>query len=245
MLTNNRTSQRWSSDRWWPALRVLVVCVMLLGSSAWTGPQVQSVAAEEITVCSTCDYQTIQAALDASSTGAGDVIVVAAPVHTEDDVSVRKDVTIRGASAEDTIVQAAAARGDANDRVFSVESGATVIIEALTIRYGRVLGMPSRGGGVLNRGVLTLRRVLVADNDAVGLLGDPGGEAQGGGVHNDGVLIVEDSTIAGNLAEGGAGNQCAAGEGLGGGIFNEDGAALTVVNSTISGNAAQGGIGYG
>ncbi len=58
----------------------------------------------------------------------------------------------------------------------------------------------------------------------------------GGGVYNAGILEVMDCSISGNEAGGLREN------GLGGGIYNENGATLTVINCAISGNGAdQGG----
>jgi hypothetical protein len=69
-----------------------------------------------------------------------------------------------------------------------------------------------------------------------GLAINSGHAVAGGGIYNAGILEVTDCSISGNEAGGLREN------GLGGGIFNENGATLTVINCAISGNAAdQGG----
>jgi hypothetical protein len=99
-------------------------------------------------------------------------------------------------------------------------------------------GGTGAGGGIANQGTLTLERVLVTGNRAVGGDGgmggsggtppDPagsGGEGTGGGIVNTGTLVVRDSTVRGNEAVGGYtsslpgfGSGSAAGDATGGGI---------------------------
>jgi len=115
-------------------------------------------------------------------------------------------------------------------RIFTVNSGATVLISSLTVANGSVSN--DHGGGVLNRGTLTIMASNIAANRA-------GGEmyfdAYGGGIFNLGMLTVIDSTILGNSVFGGYFD----GDywfGVGGGIANLG--TLTIGNSTISGNRA-------
>jgi pectin methylesterase-like acyl-CoA thioesterase len=57
-------------------------------------PSAHSVGAKTVTVCSAgCDHTTIQAAIDAAATHAGDTIRVLDAIHTEAGVLVDKDVT--------------------------------------------------------------------------------------------------------------------------------------------------------
>jgi hypothetical protein len=209
---------------------------------------IYSVRAQTITVCSSgCDYTTVQAAIDASSTQAGDTISVLGGVHTEAGIVVDKDVTITGGGASGSAIQAHTDENAASDRVMMVEASATVVIRDLTIRHGKVTGSPALGGGILNEGTLTLERVAVAANRAVGPDGSPGGSAKGGGIYNRGTLTATQSTISHNLVEGGDGTVPGAngGDAYGGGIGHDGDAALSLVNSTISGNTAEYGSGYG
>ena len=116
-------------------------------------------------------------------------------------------------------------------------------MRGLTIRHGAT---PDFGGGIVNRGTLVLRDVIVRGNTAGGGAGvfndDPAiltlnGSSSitgnttdwaGGGVYNFGVLRLNSrSTIRGNTAV------------WGGGIHNEDPATLTLNgSSSITGNTA-------
>jgi predicted outer membrane repeat protein len=73
------------------------------------------------------------------------------------------------------------------------------------------------GGGIDNKGTLTVTNSTLAGNSAAG----------GGGILNDGTLRVTNSTLSGNSASG-----------FGGGIYNYFFSTLTVTNSTLSGNSA-------
>lgn len=102
------------------------------------------------------------------------------PIHTESGIIVSKDVTIRGQGADKTIVQAYATLEDAPNGVFLVAEDITVTIRGLTIRHGNPhLDEDWRsGGGILNRGTLTLENCVVSHNVA----------NTGGGILTTGVL---------------------------------------------------------
>jgi hypothetical protein len=74
--------------------------------------------------------------------------------------------------------------------------------------------------------VVTISRLAITSGQAVA----------GGGIYNAGTLEVIDCSISGNEAGGLREN------GLGGGIYNDNGATVTVINCAVSGNGAdQGG----
>ncbi len=127
------------------------------------------------------------------------------------------DLTIRGAGAGSTIVQAAASAGVATAPVYYIYSGETVALEDMTIRHGvgnRV------GGGIHNLGSLSLANCTVSDNN-VKL------NAYGGGIWTRGPLTMTNCTVSGN--------SCLYN---GGGIYaTED---LVLANCTITGNNAYG-----
>jgi hypothetical protein len=84
----------------------------------------------------------------------------------------------------------------------------------------------SRVFEIASDGIVTISGLAIASGQAV----------VGGGVYNAGILEVMDCSISGNEAGGLREN------GLGGGIYNDNGATLTVINCAISGNGAdQGG----
>ena len=124
-------------------------------------------------------------------------------------------LTITGNGRTNTIVS-----GNNAVRVFEVAPGATVTISGLTITNGTGVA----GGGIKNRGTLTVTSSAISGNSAPydAVFGN-----SGGGIYNDGTLTVTNSTISGNTAEV-----------FGGGIFNGQLRLLTVNDSTISGNSA-------
>jgi len=191
-------------------------------------PTATPTATPGITVCAVgCDFSTIQAAIDAESTQAGDIIGLNDEVHTEAGVQVTKDIILQGRGAETTIFQANANPDEANERVFFITSGVTVTIRGMTIRHGNPDTDPESGGGVINQGTLTLDEVIVSDNKG----------SAGGGILNEGILTLLNSTVKGNTAKGG-GNPLIECD-TGGGIKIMTG-RVTLINSTISSNTARG-----
>ena len=146
---------------------------------------------------------------------------------------------------------------------FTNENG-SAILDGFTIQYGNsnkdivTDNSPSQikdyinnnGGGVHNQGNLTLRNVVVKNNQA---------NADGGGIRNNGTLTIENSEISNNQAidnGGGIRNQgtitiidstiadnTSVGDSDtsgGGGLINT-GALATIINSTFSGNTGKNG----
>jgi hypothetical protein len=95
----------------------------------------------------------IKSAIAAPTTLDGDTLAIAAGTYTEAGITVNKSLTLQGEDAATTIVQGAATQGTATDRVFTIASGVTVTLQALTIRYGHAA---NHGGGIGNDGTLTL-----------------------------------------------------------------------------------------
>ncbi len=197
---------------------------------------------------------------------------------------IRDDLTINGQGATTTIVD-----GGSLDNVFvSTGSSKTINLANLTIQNGSVSAFrmgggifapgsnnltltgvvvqnnqAGDGGGIYNRGNLTLIRSTVRNNTALRVEVDSPQFRQGGGIyHLTGLLTIRESTISDNAAMSGGGLFNAAttvietstisgntatnfllsdGDG-GGGIVNGNGvmATMTITNSTISGNRAYG-----
>ncbi|MDQ3830406.1 MAG: hypothetical protein M3361_14125 [Candidatus Tectomicrobia bacterium] len=192
--------------------------IALLVGLAWSvGVSLGAPAATTWTVCASgCDYSSIKSAIAAPTTLDSDTLAVAAGTYTEAGITVNKSLTLQGERAATTIVQAAATKGTAPDRVFTIASGVTATLQDLTIRYGNTAGS---GGGLENQGTLTLTRSTVWANKAT---------YSGGGLVNSGMLTLLNSTISGNTANSGA---------AGGGLYIFFG-ATRLTHSTISGNAA-------
>ncbi|MGQ0620952.1 MAG: Calx-beta domain-containing protein [Panacagrimonas sp.] len=107
-------------------------------------------------------------------------------------------------------------------RIFAINPGATVILRD-TVMSGGSLGSLSNGdysslgGGILNRGTLTLTGCAVSGSNASG----------GGGIFNGGTLNLDNSVISGNVAS------------FGGGGISSNG-VVTITRSTLSGNRVSG-----
>jgi hypothetical protein len=141
---------------------------------------------------------------------------------SQNELLINKNLTIQGPGAGLLTV---ADGGDlVGCRIFEIEI-ATVTLSGLTISNGR--GRASaysgdfydgQGGGILNRGTLTIGGCTMTGNSA----------ENGGGIYNTGTLTVNNnSTVSDNGLPG---------IGFGGGIYNAG--TLTVSNSTVSGNFA-------
>ena len=126
-------------------------------------------------------------------------------------------------------------------QILSVNSGAALNLRNLTIAHGNEQSIPEGedGGGVENKGTLTVTNCTFSDN-AAGLGGGAianvgtltvttstftgNNASSAGGIDNFGTLTVTDSTFSNNIANNG------------GGILN--GATVTLTNCTFSGNIA-------
>jgi CSLREA domain-containing protein len=178
-------------------------------------------------------------AVDACPAGSNpDVIVVPAGVYVlthigagEDaaatgDLDVTDDVEIQGAGAGSTHIV-----GNGTDRVFDFDPGGTGVTAALsgiTVRGGGdFAGVVAQGGGIRNRGTLTVTGCEIRQNRAEGTPA-----ASGGGIHSDGTLGLTGSRVFQNLASSDVLVE-------GGGIANNGSATIT--NSTIELNVADAG----
>jgi hypothetical protein len=188
---------------------------------------VQAASGDTVTVCADgCDFMTVQDAIDAPSTTAGDVINITDALHTESGILVNKDVTIQGQGADSTIVQAQTEIDAATERVFFVKDGAVVTLRRMTIRHGNPTSEPQSGGGIRNEGELTIEESIISHNRG----------SAGGGLFNDGKLTLVNCTISSNTATGGDTYlEC----NTGGGIKNMVG-VTTLINSTVSDNTSRG-----
>lgn len=169
------------------------------------------------------------------------------------------NLVISGPGANLLRIQRSTAGGTPNFRVLKIRpDGApsvTVTIFGLTIANGNVNGgtfETGSGGGIWNRGTLTIDSCIVTGNQA----------NFGGGVVNLGTLTIVRTTIANNTTTengGGLGNVPGDAQtsltieastisdngssGQGGGIFNSDPDVIIITNTTISSNSAFQGAG--
>lgn len=140
--------------------------------------------------------------------------------------SIPTNITIIGAGADTTIIE----RDESapSFRIFHLAATGNLTLYKLTAKNGL---SSSEGGGIFNRGNVTINNSNIANNTANG----------GGGIVNLGMLAATSSTINGNQSN----DSNATIPGIGGGILNDTGTAI-IINSTVANNNAVvqgGGIG--
>jgi hypothetical protein len=135
--------------------------------------------------------------------------------------------------------------GNGSSRIFQVNAGATVTLNSLIIT--NAYSNDGNGGGIYNRGILTVTNCIVVNNiDARGNGGNgqDGSDGYAGGIYNSGTLTVNNSVLAHNTGRGGGGgNGANGGSARGGGIYNDTGATATMNNSTLTNNNSSAGTG--
>jgi hypothetical protein len=163
--------------------------------------------------------------------------------NTTDDPNGLPSVTgvliIQGAGADKTIIERAA--GAPSFRLVHVAATGTLTLEGLTLRRGSGASATGiDGGGLFNRGTLSLSRTIVADIRSVGtggllnrggtvtmattkFINNLAGPGSGGVLNDSGTLLITDTTFAGNV---GAGS---------GGLINRGGTVI-LTNSTVVDN---------
>ncbi|MCH8502309.1 MAG: InlB B-repeat-containing protein [Aliidiomarina sp.] len=191
---------------------------------------------DEINVGDEGDYGTIAAAVSAAQDF--DIIRVAAGIYTEKDIVISKNLSIIGAGAGQTIVQAAETPGTAGitapgggiplaptGRVFRVFFNLTdVLFSDLTIRHGHLRGQGLNGAGILANSFFTLRNCHITLNKAEGT-----SSSFGAGVYAENGLRLENCLIDENEL-----NLSTAVTSGGAGLYV--GGSSTIVNSTFTAN---------
>jgi hypothetical protein len=140
-------------------------------------------------------------------------------VLTSGQLVVDRSVTIDASAVPGIVVS-----GNGASRVFQVEAATTVSMNDLVVANG--VAAP-QGGGILNRGVLSLNRVVVTDN-VQNAAGPASFDLGGGGIYNadSATLNLTDSMVSDNSST----NQ------PGGGIYGFFNSTVNITNSTVSGN---------
>jgi CSLREA domain-containing protein len=103
--------------------------------------------------------------------------------------------------------------GEHSARIFSIDNGADLTLENLTVTDGKA----DNGGGIFNSGLLTMKHSTLSNGQA----------DIGGGIYNSGFLTMRDSALSSSSAWGYY-------TGAGGGIYNTG--ALTITSSALSSN---------
>ncbi len=153
--------------------------------------------------------------------GGGDTITFSPLLEGAVDLSLGALPTITTAMAIDGPgANVLSVNGQGQSRILSVGTGADVTISGLTLADGRA----STGGGIINRGKLTLTDCTLSGNTAT---------AFGGGLYNIGTLTMTGCTLSGNTATV-----------LGGGLYSKyfpigsDFGTAALTDCTVSGNTA-------
>jgi hypothetical protein len=163
-------------------------------------------------------------------------------VVTEGEIVIDNDVTLDGGGN-------LAVDGNQKHRVFSVPEGVTAELIGFAVANGSETD--GNGGGIRNRGTLTLTHSTVSGNTTSGggggilnynegtltltnsTVSDNSATEYGGGINNGGTLTLTNSTVSGNSF-----SQVTT-ESFGGGISNYAG-TVTLINSTVSDNSGDG-----
>lgn len=174
-----------------------------------------------------------QAIVDSNANPGADLIRFAPAARngtitlTSGELTITDALRIDGPSAERLAVS-----GNEASRVFRIASGTAVSIDDLTVTDGRAV---VQGGGILNAGTLTLSRVIVSDNRAMGI---PGAsvvvDAFGGGIFNSGSLAVSHSRFVHNQSLGADGAAGITGTSALGGAIMSSGTPSAPATATVS-----------
>ncbi|GER87746.1 hypothetical protein KDW_19080 [Dictyobacter vulcani] len=157
----------------------------------------------------TCDQAHLQTAI--ASAAAGDTIKFQCngTIVLISTVTIAKDLTFDGTGQTVTL------DGNNAARILYVNTSIHFTLNSLTIAHGA----STDGGGIYNRGTLTISTSSIGNNTAT----------NGGGIYNYGTLTISTSSIGNNTAT------------YGGGIYNDG--TLTINNSSIGNNTATDGGG--
>ncbi|MBV9292855.1 MAG: hypothetical protein JO222_10445, partial [Frankiales bacterium] len=198
------------------------------------------VASATVTVTTTADSGAGSLRDAIASAAAGDTIVVPASAShyqvTSGELVINKALTIQGAGAATTIVDAAG-----TSRVFhvvsGVASGGTVKFQGLTITGGSVTtGGPGGAGVLVDPGIdatIAFANARVSNN-TVNLDMGATGNGGGGGIYDNstGTLQLTGTTVSGNSVTITDAQACCHG---GGGIYG-NGGPITLSSSIVNGN---------
>jgi predicted outer membrane repeat protein len=187
-------------------IKHLILLVVLL-----LAPISPALPAQAEGVVTSCDAPALRAAL----AGGGTVtFACSGTITTYETITISTDTTIDGSGQAVTIT------GNNLVRVFVVDPGVTLNLNAMTVANGAA-GSFDVGGGVLNLGVLNVTNSTFYGNSA----------GVGGGIYNHGAMTLSNSLLFGNSANNG-----------GGGGIRSNG-TLTVSGSTLAANRADHGLG--
>ncbi len=180
------------------------------------------------------DFATIAAAV--AGVNRYDILQLDAAVYTEKNITINKELLIRGQGADQTIIQAMATPKSETGRIFRINSGlASVAIRAVTLRNGHLSGGNPDGSAISSTSYFELSDCRVTNNSAssTALIYSAAVYAS---VRDDriGKINVERCLFDNNIA-----TRTNTGQVFGGGMFLDAYYAHTTIeNSTFHGNKA-------
>ena len=199
-----------NGKRWLPLIPWMILIGLALGIT-----QTRVVQAATINVaCNVTDL--VNAINTANTNGEADTLNLAAGCTYT--LTATLDILPDGGNPLTIEGNGATLSGNNTVRVFFVNPGATLNLNAATVSNGTTTGS---GGGIRNfDGILTLTNSIVSNNTAF--------DSSGGGISvTGGMVTLINSTVSGNTNS----------DFGGGGIFNDSG-TVTLIDSTVSGNNA-------
>ncbi len=183
----------------------------------WLAIAITAAPAHADGIVSICDEAHLRLAL----VGGGTVTFsCSGTISLTAEIVIAADTTIDGSGQTVTI------SGNNAVRVFTVNSGAALNLNELTVAHGIIRDDNEGGGGMFNNhGTVTISNSTFSDNRALVY-------GFGGGILNYGTLTISNSIFSDNIADR-----------EGGGIENYG--PLTISNSTFTDNRARIGAGFG
>lgn len=183
------------------------------------------------------DFTTIQAAINAASSG--DTIRIIESPHLENNILIsanEKHLTIEGLGADQTVVQAANSPGVAGRRIFEITAlKAMITFQDMTLQNGNPTS--AGGGAIYSSGTVTRNSTVDVQrcwfrNNIV--LGSGSGSANGGAIYiSKSLLRINASTFSDNIVTNWA-------NAYGGAVYALSYDGYIVRNSTFSRNATYG-----
>ncbi len=211
---------------------IMFQTVFMLGFFQWGFTTIEDQFFSAVTVGkNNCDFTSISEALKNAHTDGGLDIVMMDHVHTENAIVVNKKVRILSGVSGQAVIQAKEKGKTAKERVFFISEEGDVQMENLIIRYGIAESYYGSGGGIHNRGKITLINCEISENIS----------HQGGGIWNNGVLIMNhcfiknNKTISPSSMELFEARGC---RGAGGGLKNEKPGFAWLTDCVVSDNSA-------
>lgn len=145
------------------------------------------------------------------------------PDGTQGALKLNTNITMIGAGVNSTAIDASGMQPDFTNAL-TVMNGSVVYISDVTVRGAKKYSYNGSGGGIVNKGALTVINSMVTDNRLIGT----GAFSAGAGIYNsrEGILTIVNSVISNNISD----------IGVGGGIY-EEGGSVSIYSSVVSGNS--------